>query len=77
MQLTAATKALFEGLAKDAPNWNGSPIVDVSKTEEGNLSDLKKKGLLTTTEEDGCLFAEFTDSGVELARSMGHEISTD
>src|SRR5262245_41257501 len=66
--LTPASLDLFLGFAEDAPNWSGSPLVTLTPAQRGNLADLKKKGLLTTWEdEDGCVFVNFTDAGIALA----------
>jgi hypothetical protein len=70
--LTPASLELFLGLAEDAVNWSGSPLVTVTPAQRGNLADLKKKGLLTTfVEDDGCAFAVFTDAGIALAVEHG------
>lgn len=68
--LTPASTALFIALAQDAGNWGGTPLIDVSEAEKGNLSDLKSKDLLSTMVDDGCTFAYFTDAGVALAMTL-------
>ena len=45
--------------------------VSVSQAQKGNLSDLKKAGLLTTTLDDGCTWVDFTDAGIEYAVQNG------
>ena len=62
---------LFIALASDADNWNGQPLIDITKEQRGNLSDLKKKGLITTFRDDGCDWADFTDDGIALAAEHG------
>ena len=69
--LTPASVALFTALAEDAPNWSGTPMVDVSPQERGNLTALKKAGLLTTFTDAGCVFAEFTPAGAAYAATLG------
>lgn len=68
--LSPASTDLFLSLAQDAGNWSGTPLVEVSKSEEGNLTDLKVKGLLKTMTDEGCTFAYFTDAGVALAMQL-------
>ena len=65
---------LFIALASDADNWNGQPLIDITKEQRGNLSDLKKKGLITTFRDDGCDWADFTDDGIALAAKHGISI---
>lgn len=69
--LTFASAALFVTLVDDAGNWSGTPIVEVTPAQRGNLTDLKEKGLLTTQADRGVVFAYFTAKGVELAKSLG------
>jgi hypothetical protein len=69
--MTPATQKLFEMLCLDAPNWSGSPLIggnfDFGKAERGNLSDLKKRGLVTSDGE----YVDFTEAGIALARELG------
>ena len=69
--LTPASLALFISFVKDAPDWNGQPLVDITKEQRGNLSDLKKNKLLCTVKEERCDFVIFTDEGKELAAQHG------
>lgn len=73
--LTHASVALFRSLANDAGNWNGTPCwganVGGSKADRGNLTDLKRKGLLYTVREDGCEWVYFTPEGKALAATLG------
>jgi hypothetical protein len=69
--LTPASAALFASLVDDAGNWSGTPIVEVSREQRGNLTDLKRAGLLTTQADGGVVFAYFTVKGVEFAKSLG------
>jgi hypothetical protein len=73
--ITEASKNLFVALAKDAGNWSGTPMLDISPAERGNLTQLKKAGLLTTFRSDSWDFVDFTDAGVAFAATLGIEIS--
>lgn len=70
-ELTPASLELFLGLAEDAVNWSGSPLVTVTPAQRGNLTHLKRVGLLDTFEDEGCVFAIFTESGRALAVEHG------
>jgi len=73
--LTKRSFELFLEYAKDASNWNGTPLVGGnvfhSKIENGNLTDLKKKNLITTFEDEGDIWINFTDVGKNLAKENG------
>lgn len=77
-EITEASKSLFVAYAKDAGNWGGTPLVGGnvggSKQDAGNLTDLKKRGLLTTFESDRLQWVSFTDAGVTYAKSLGIEV---
>jgi hypothetical protein len=64
--LTPASMNLLRDLAEDAPNWSGEPPAWVSKEERGNLTQLKKAGMLVTFISEGDPFAVFTRAGVAL-----------
>jgi hypothetical protein len=68
---TPASLALFDALAKDAKNWSGTPLIYLTSPERGNLTNLKRNGLLVTFNSDGDMFADFTDAGIALAASRG------
>jgi hypothetical protein len=73
--LTDSSRELFLGLAEDAGNWSGTPLVTVDAAGRGNLTHLKRLGLVTTfADEDGCVFAEFTEAGVALAAEHGIDL---
>jgi hypothetical protein len=74
INLTAESLELFIEIASDADNWNGQPIINISKEQRGNLSDLKKKGLLVTFRDEGCDWADFTPEGRSLAQIHGINI---
>ena len=78
--ITETSKVLFLAYAKDAGNWSGQPLVggNVGGTKEdrGNITQLKKAGLLTTFASDGCAWIEFTQAGREFAQEHGITIET-
>ena len=69
--LSPASLALFIELANKAGEWAGQPLFEGSDAERGNLTDLKKKGLVTTYEDRGDSFIIFTDAGDALALENG------
>jgi hypothetical protein len=77
--ITATSLALFLAYAKDAGNWGGSPLVGGnvggSKEERGNLTQLKRAGLLTTFNDDGDTWIDFTEEGKALAAEHGVVLS--
>lgn len=79
IELTEASKALFLAYAKDAGNWGGTPLVGGNvggrKQDAGNLTDLKKKGLLSTFESDGLEWVSFTNLGRDYAYANDVEIA--
>lgn len=73
--ITEASLALFKALAEDAANWSGTPPAWVTAEERGNLTQLKRAGLLKTFVDEGDPFAQFTDAGVAFAAEHGIDIS--
>jgi hypothetical protein len=78
MTLTPASLALFLAYANDAGNWSGTPLVGGNvgdkPADKGNLTDLKKAGLVKTFQDDDnrkLSWLEFTPAGVALAREHG------
>lgn len=75
--LTDESLKLFTEYAEDACNWGGTPCVggNVKQTpaRNGNLTDLKKAGLLRTFESDRQTWITFTPAGVALAANLGIE----
>ena len=69
--LTAGSAELLANLVWDAPNWNGSPMLDLGRAEKGHLTDLKKNGLVSTMYDSDTLvtFAFFTDEGKALFKT--------
>lgn len=77
--ITAESLKLFLAFADDAGNWSGNPLVggnvEVTAATRGNLTQLKKEGLLTTFRDEGCVWVEFTDAGKKLAADNGIDLS--
>lgn len=74
VEITVASFELFMQYANDAGNWSGTPLVDDggntgadAKANRGNLTQLKKLGLVTTFRSDGCNWLDFTDEGKRFA----------
>jgi len=72
--ITTLDHSLFIKLAMDAGNWSGTPLLDITASERGNLTNLKKAGLLTTFREEGCDWVSFTELGREYAAANHIEI---
>ena len=77
VELTEGTKALFIEYLEDSPNWSWSPRitkgnVETSLKNNGHLTDMIKKGLVETFEnEPNEYFMDFTQLGIDYARSIG------
>lgn len=75
MDITRQSLALFLDYAHDAGNWSGTPLVggNVGGTaaDRGNLTQLKRAGLITTFKDDGHTWIGFTDDGIALAAEHG------
>ena len=75
--LTAEATKFFLRLAADSGNWNGTPLLDITKEEQkGYLTACKKHGLLTTERDEDnrrCYWAFVTDKGRQLAKELGTE----
>ncbi len=78
INITDASLDLFIRYAKDAGNWGGSPMVGGnvrgSLEANGNLTQLKKAGLIRTFRSDGCDWVKFTGPGDSLAALLGIEL---
>ena len=76
--ITPESMRVFLQYAFDAGNWSGQPLVGGnvggSKEERGNLTQLKRAGLITTFSDDG-LWISFTKSGQDVAKSAGIDLS--
>ena len=85
VNITATSHDVFMMYAEDAGNWGGVPMVGANvggtKEERGNLTNLKKAGLIETfTDDDGpetCIWIEFTEAGLAYSLEHGIEIETD
>lgn len=77
--ITATSLELFLAYARDAANWSGTPLVGGnvggSKEERGNLTQLKRAGLITTFRDEGETWISFTDAGIALAATHGVRVS--
>lgn len=71
MNITDTSKQIFMSYAADAGNWSGCPMIDGNKQERGNLTQLKKAGLIDTFRDEGCLWLVFTEDGKKFAAENG------
>ena len=77
INITEESKNLFIAFAEDSGNWDGMPVlggnVDVSKEQRGNLTQLKKEGLITTEyePEERLTWLTFTEDGERYANELG------
>jgi hypothetical protein len=77
-QLTEKSLALLLRFGRDAGNWGGTPLVggnfEMTRAMKGNLTDLKKAGLVTT-EPDGdrrdLSWLRFTAEGLAVLAEHG------
>lgn len=80
VNITKQSLSVFLAYAKDAGNWGGTPLVggNVGGTteERGNLTQLKRAGLITTFKSDGEVWVQFTEAGVAFAAEHGVEVET-
>ncbi len=60
VHITLESFKLLQSFIDDAPNWSGSPMVDLNAAQRGNLTQLKKAGLLTTFRDEGIDWVVFT-----------------
>ena len=79
MTITQDSLTVFLAYARDAGNWSGTPLVGGnvggSKEERGNLTQLKRAGLITTQQEGKDSWLFFTEAGKALAAEHGISIS--
>ena len=70
--------SLFLAFARDAGDWGGTPLVGGNVTcgrrENGFLTDLKKKGLIVTDEDEGDVWLRFTPTGKAMAKTFGVDL---
>lgn len=80
MNITERSLEVFTAYAKDACNWSGTPLVggngrwDQEAADRGNITQLKKAGLIETATDEGCTWIYFTDDGKAFAESMGIDL---
>lgn len=81
MDITEQSRTLFIAYAKDAGNWSGTPLVGGNvciqgdKKDRGNLTQLKRAGLVETFKADGQTWLRFTDAGKAFAKENGIDLS--
>ena len=75
INLTPTSEKLFKDLAEDAGNWSGTPLLDGNvRTDnhlKGNVTNLKKLGLIKTDYDEGCTWVYFTEAGKAAAEEFG------
>lgn len=80
VNITKQSKSLFIEYWKDAANWSGTPAighnVESSKENNGNLTQLKVAGLITTWNDDGSTWLRFTNAGKEYGKSIGLNVES-
>jgi hypothetical protein len=73
--ITGRSLELFLAYARDAGNWGGTPGIGCnvggSKEDRGNITQLKRAGLITTFRSDRIDWIEFTAEGKNLAAENG------
>lgn len=73
--LTDRSRKLFLDLAEDASNWGGNPPLNGNVRTDvhlrGNITDLKKVGLIETFRDDGITWVNFTELGESVVNSLG------
>ena len=75
VRITPDSLDLFLGLAEDAANWSGTPPCWLTKEQRGNLTQLKKEGLLDTFFDGRDTFATFTKKGIAFATENGIDLN--
>jgi septal ring-binding cell division protein DamX len=77
-KISKRSAEVFRLYAEDAANWSGMPLVggnvSGSKEDRGNITQLKRAGLIKTQEDDGNMFILFTAAGKAFAQTMNIEI---
>jgi hypothetical protein len=78
IKITEKSLQIFLAYARDAGNWGGSPLVGGnvpdSKEDRGNLTQLKKAGLITTETDEGNVWLYFTEKGKKFASNYGIDL---
>ena len=77
IKITEQSKELFIAYVRDAGDWSGSPCVGGNvcmisdKVDRGNLTHLKRLGLVTTHADEGLSWLSFTMKGHAYAKELG------
>lgn len=78
VRLTDASLRLFIELAEDARNWHNVIPTDgnitITKKLRGNITNLKRAGLIVMREERGSSWLLFTPKGEEYADQLGIDV---
>jgi hypothetical protein len=78
IKITDRSLQIFLEYAKDADNWSGTPPIGLnvssSKEDRGNITQLKRANLITTFNQDGESWIQFTEAGKALAKEHGIEV---
>lgn len=77
MNITDKSLEVFASYAEDAINWDGEPLLGGDAAERGNITQLKRAGLIATFEDGGCTWIQFTEDGKALAESMGIDLGVE
>jgi len=80
MTLSPRSLELFLAFARDAGNWSGTPCiggnVGGSKEDRGNITQMKRAGLVKTLADEGQTWLIFTPAGKALAAEHGVEVES-
>lgn len=57
--LTPASLDLLLKLIADSGNWSNNPMLDLTASEKGNYTDLKKNGLVASFRDEGIDWCNF------------------
>lgn len=78
VRLTDTSLKLFIELAEDAKNWHNVIPTDgnvkITKRLRGNITNLKRAGLITVKESGGSSWLLFTPKGEEYADQLGIDV---
>ena len=80
MEITEQSKKLFTSFANDSVNWGGVPLLDfMTKEQRGNLTQLKKAGLVTTEYDsfERLKWLSFTEDGERYANELDINLGAD
>lgn len=76
--LTERSLELFLDYARDAVNWGGHPPIGErvggGREDQGNLTQMKRAGYITTHKQGPYILITFTEKGRALAAEHGIEI---